>query len=256
MACRPSQNSLCLSGSLDSSYLRHPCSVAAAKSEEGGHLGPGTGLLVVVEGNIGSGKSTVLHALARMHAASGGVMVRQEPVDAPEWAALLALASSSPRRWAFTLQVAVFVQMALRSRTCDVETERGRVWLEVAERDVHSALAFVRVGVEVGTLSDVEASTIKKLILLHEQGGGRRPDVLVYLASPAEACLKRVRSRQRVGEESVSLEYLSALERAMLDQIHASRSGGMPVAVVDVGAKSVEAVALELYAICCRHKPV
>lgn len=162
-------------------------------------------MLVHLEGNIASGKSTLGQSLAahpRFH-------FIPEPVEV--WQTgfadnVLDRFYSDMGRWSFTFQVCTFATRvaALRDRPV------GRI--TIAERSIGcDRHVFALSLYEQGALDAVEWEVYRRL---WEEMAPKapRPDAILYLRTPAEECLRRLQARHRSEEGGVSLDYLLALE--------------------------------------------
>lgn len=187
-------------------------------------------MIVAVDGNIGSGKSRALAALAARGRAD--LRVFHEPVD--EWT-LLSAFYADRRTTALPFQLEVLESyagvptLAAEPGVTTVVTERS----PLTGRDV-----FGKLLVNDGLMSDGEWDTYNRW---HRRLGWT-PDAIVYVDTPPETCMRRVRSRARAAEcldDGVDRAYLDRLDRAhrvLLDH------GGVPVVRVD-GAADPDVVA-------------
>lgn len=186
---------------------------------------------VCVEGNIGCGKSTALDILATKRP---DLAVFQEPVD--DWARTgwLERYYADPARWAlpFSLKVLMsFVEPGNHPGPCCV-VERS----PVACRHVFSQLQF-----NDGKLTQEQWELFKEYYDIL----GWKPDVLVYVQTPADECHARIEARGRAAEASLELQYLKRLEFQYETML---RYAEVPVVRVDgtahpdVVAASIEAV--------------
>lgn len=162
--------------------------------------------MFIVEGNIGSGKSTFLSLLKN---ACPTFKIIQEPVH--NWAAerygqsLLEEFYKQPTRWAFTLET-----FAMLARSLDhVKNQKNHSAPVVMERSIYSGhYCFAKNGYQDGYFNDIEWEVYNKwadFILLEKC---QPPLGFIYLRANPEICHKRMHKRNRSGEELVSLEYL------------------------------------------------
>ena len=152
---------------------------------------------VSIEGNIGSGKSTVIASLASSaHAHAFETFV--EPVD--EWGDLLDLFYSSPAEWALAFSLKVLMSFrapAAHEGNCLVERS------PLACRHVFSQLLY-----NDGSLTQQEWDLFKE----YHDVLAWKPDCIVYVDTPVEVCMARVQHRDRVSERGLDVEYLKRVE--------------------------------------------
>jgi len=170
--------------------------------------------MILLEGNIGAGKSTVGRTLKE----SGLFDFIEEPVEA--WqdgfaSNLLDAFYSDMERWAFTFQITAFVTRAKTWQEVLALTNHRRV---VLERSIFTdRYVFASNSHHLGGMSDVEWQVYCGLWDFLASNYCVEPDCILYYRTPAEVCLERVRVRARHEESSLSLEYLRQLE-ALHDQ--------------------------------------
>jgi deoxyadenosine/deoxycytidine kinase len=162
-------------------------------------------MLVHLEGNIASGKTTLGEALAadpRFHFVP-------EPVEA--WRTeftenMLDRFYREMTRWSFTFQICTFSTRV--AALVDLPPNQ----ITVAERSIGcDRNVFAPSLYEQGAMDTVEWEIYCHL---WEQMAPKapRPDAILYLRTPAAECLRRLQARRRTEEDGVSLEYLLKLE--------------------------------------------
>ena len=164
-------------------------------------------MLVALQGNLGSGKSTILRQLQLE-----GYTVVPEPVHIWDTyihngQSLLQLFYADPARYGFTLQIMIMLNF-VKSIENACATAKGIVILE--RSPVASYKIFVTRLVEAGFMSQVELTLYQELfhaLIPHYN------IVNIYLRTDPTIAHRRVQLRNRLGEESVSLDYLHALHR-------------------------------------------
>ncbi|MEA3453160.1 MAG: deoxynucleoside kinase [Patescibacteria group bacterium] len=165
--------------------------------------------MILFEGNIAAGKSTVGRRLAESKL-FGFV---EEPVGA--WQQdfeenLLDLFYKDMNRWAFTFQLAAF-------------TTRAKTWTEVLalidhrnvvlERSIYcDRYVFAKNCYQSGLMKKTEWQLYCKLWDWLESNWCTEPDRIVYLRTPAEVCLERLEARGRSEETTIPIQYLRDLE--------------------------------------------
>jgi deoxyadenosine/deoxycytidine kinase len=175
-------------------------------SEAAPNQGTQVSLLVTIEGNLGAGKSTFLTKFQE----NEEYITLGEPVRMWESVGqenLLELKYRNPNRWEFTFQIYADLTRALSLR--DTQCQRK---VRIQERSMLSGhKIFAALQQEAGCLSEMEAEVLKTWYdYLSGVGSGVQttPDLFIYLRAPPEVVFERMRNRNRVAEQGVSLTYL------------------------------------------------
>lgn len=165
--------------------------------------------MILLEGNIGAGKTTVGKTLA----ASGEFGFIEEPTAA--WregyaANMLELFYNDPHRWAFTFQTCAFVTRAKTWKEMLALTDHSRV---VLERSIYcDRYIFAENCHRTGLMSPAEHQLYCGLWDFLVADYSVQPDLILYLRTPAAACLERIKARDRAEESGITLDYLLQLE--------------------------------------------
>ncbi|MBN1640701.1 MAG: deoxynucleoside kinase [Anaerolineae bacterium] len=166
--------------------------------------------MILLEGNIGAGKSTVGQALK----ASGLFDFIEEPVD--RWQSgfasnLLGLFYQDMERWSFTFQILAFITRAKTWQEVLARTNHRRV---VLERSIFTDRHVFATNMHhIGAMTETEWQVYCGLWDFLSSNYCVEPDAIVYLRTPAEECLRRITERHRSEESGITLEYLAQLER-------------------------------------------
>jgi deoxycitidine kinase len=165
--------------------------------------------MILLEGNIGAGKSTLGKTLAE----SGMFAFIEEPVEMWQTgfaANLLDAFYSDMERWAFTFQITAFVTRAKTWKEVLALTDHTRV---VLERSIFTdRYVFAKNSHQLGGMSDVEWDVYCGLWDFLVSNYCVEPDCIIYYRTPAEVCVERMKARGRTEESEVSLDYLRRLE--------------------------------------------
>lgn len=189
---------------------------------------------IVIEGNIGGGKSTVLNMISQR--------TRQpiflEPVDT-EWKEGLDLFYTDHSRWGFAFNLKVLMTY---------HQWRNNNFKAIYERcPMSSKHVFSQLQYENNLMTSFE----NKLYQEYYDNLAWEPDVMIYIRTPAEVCYERMNSRARECEANVPLEYLQqvndkyeSLCNFIVERnssLTTRKSKHIPLYIVD-GRQDVEAV--------------
>jgi deoxyadenosine/deoxycytidine kinase len=194
--------------------------------------------MILCEGNIGAGKSTVGKRLSDTKL----VAFVEEPVGA--WKGdfeenLLDLFYRDAHRWAFTFQLAAFTTRAKTWTEVLAMTDHRNV---VLERSIYcDRYVFAKNCYQSGLMTKTEWQLYCKLWDWLQSNWCADPDKIVYLRTPAEVCLNRINERGRAEESSIPIEYLKDLER-----LHDEWLLGNSKAIVVNGTQKEEEIVQEI----------
>jgi deoxyadenosine/deoxycytidine kinase len=167
-------------------------------------------LMILLEGNIGAGKST----LGKLLADCDDFDFIEEPTSA--WregfaANMLDLFYSDSNRWAFTFQICAFITRAKTWQEVLALTDHSRVVLErsiFCDRHVFAENCY-----RTGLMSLPEYQVYCGLWDFLASNYCVKPDLMLYLRTPAQVCIERIKVRDRLEESGIPLEYLLQLEQ-------------------------------------------
>jgi deoxyadenosine/deoxycytidine kinase len=145
---------------------------------------------VVIDGNIGSGKTTQLDLLEKK-----GFIVRREPID--QWP--LEEFYKDPQRWAF------FFHMKILQTLRPLKTPKTVVY----ERSLLSSRwVFWEVLRKKGQVTPQEDATYS---YFYEQFSWF-PDIYIFLSKTADLAWEHIQKRHQVGDSGVTKEYWAELD--------------------------------------------
>lgn len=171
--------------------------------------------LISIEGNIGSGKSTLVKELQKHW--KGDVIFLQEPVN--EWMkirdpttekTMLEMFYENPKENAFPFQMMAYVSRYSLIR--DTYEANPDILLITERCMATDREVFVNMLKEDGILRDVDYQIYMKWV--YTLGEKYHPDHIVYIRTRPETCLERIQRRNRKGEKDVSVEYLRKCHQA------------------------------------------
>lgn len=169
-------------------------------------------MLLIVEGNMGAGKSTFLSILKN----NLNVDIIYEPTD--KWQQvgadgnLLDLFYKDTKRWAYTFQSFAFITRV--QAVLDALNKKGAKELQILERSVYcDRFCFAKNCYESGTMSSLEWQIYKDWFAWLVEGYTQRPDGFIYLHTSPNICYDRMKKRDRSEEKEVPLSYLELLHK-------------------------------------------
>jgi deoxyadenosine/deoxycytidine kinase len=173
-------------------------------------------MIVSIEGNIGTGKTTFLQYLEK----NPENIIIYEPVD--DWLAIKDCNTGvsifetyykDKQRNAFLFQI-----LALQTRFENLvkmsKKHKGRIMF--CERSIYTDFhIFAKVMHRLGNMSDIEMQVYTKCHkFMCELADEVHIGGMIYLRASTEVCMQRVRKRNRLGEDQISLEFLTDLHDA------------------------------------------
>lgn len=206
----------------------HGAATATGQPHAGGGGGGGAVHVVYVEGNIGSGKSTLCKELAATCGGAGwpSIIVVEEPID--DFNAVDGLFEDMyrvPERWSFAFQLMVGMARSrafhagMRQAHSVARRTPGRDVVVVFERSFMSDQLFSESNLRSHELGVYErmVSRLYELETAVDAGQARSPAATIttiYLRSSPSACSQRIAQRGRAGEGLVTTAYLTDLHAA------------------------------------------
>ena len=172
---------------------------------------------LVIEGNIGAGKTSLASLLAEE---TGSRLVLESFSDNP----FLAKFYEEPERYAFQLELSF-----LSERYHQIKTELGHPDLfgQSVVSDYFLAKSFI---FSKHNLKDDEMKLFEKLFsIINLQAP--RPDLYVYLHLPVEKLLENIKQRGRSYEKHISYEYLKEVQEGYFGFLKSQQN--MKILVLD-----------------------
>ena len=180
------------------------------------------GGVIIVEGNIGAGKSTFAQCLA--HALDGEYL--PEPADGTN--PYLNDYYREPARWAFEMQMFLLTRRYRAQRYAQSRVRHLGQGFVVLDRSYHGDVCFARVQLKEGFFSQRDYETY----LLHHSDMKsllEPPAMAIFLDVSACICKRRIDRRMsekegRACESGISLDYLDDLQDE-IDKLSRSMDG-------------------------------
>lgn len=191
--------------------------------------------MFIVEGNIGTGKSTFLKALQQ---SLPHVSVQLEAVDywqtESHGQSILQNFYESPHRFAYSMETT-----ALKTRIQEHIANQASLIPKIVERSIYSGYhCFAHNSFEQGFLNQLEWNIYQAWFNFLTSKQCLPPQGFIYLQADPQIAYSRTRKRNRDAEESISLEYLQQIhekhEAFLINKVNVHSSiASTPVLVLD-----------------------
>jgi len=175
-------------------------------------------IIVSIEGNIGSGKTTIIENLETHLEHDQSILFLREPLDVWESVKdsqtgenILQKFYADPNKYAFAFQVMAYATRLSMVREA-IKSGRGQYRVIVLERSLAAdKRIFAKMLYDDGKIDDVCYQIYQKFYKEFSDEVGL--DGIVYIDADAEVCKQRVEKRSRQGEDGIPLEYLQKCKR-------------------------------------------
>ncbi|KAG9341287.1 hypothetical protein JZ751_019389 [Albula glossodonta] len=187
-------------------------------------------LVICIEGNIASGKTTCLEHFSK----TSDIEVLTEPVS--KWRNVqghnpLGLMYQDPSRWGLTLQT--YVQLTMLDRHLSPISAPIRMM----ERSIFSAkYIFVENLYRSGKMPDVDFVVLTEWFDWITQNISLPVDLIVYLQTTPQTCYERLKERCREEEKMIPIEYLETIHQLYEDWLINKTSFEVPAPVLVIPA--------------------
>ena len=178
-------------------------------------------LMISINGNIGSGKSTILEHLERYYkhidtATCANIMFLKEPVD--EWSTIRDAAGETilskfykdPAKYAFAFQIMAYATRLNLIRKTILDNPDCTIL--ICERSLEAdKQIFANMLHDDGLIDDVSYQIYCRNF--SEYAPDFKVDKNVYIDASAEVCFSRIAKRSRNGESNIELAYLQKCKK-------------------------------------------
>jgi len=167
--------------------------------------------LLIVEGNIGAGKSTFLRLIKDRLACQIVYEPHEKWQNISNKGNLLENFYNDTPRWAYTFQSYAFITRTLTQKNHALKNPYS---VQVLERSVFSdRYCFAKNLYESGLMSDLEWTLYLEWFGWFCQDHVTKPNGFIYLRTTPQTCYKRLLKRARHEEKAVPIEYLEQLHQ-------------------------------------------
>ena len=190
-------------------------------------------MIIYVEGNIGSGKTTFCNLLSKFFNSDSNIIL--EPVN--EWLSIVDENNVSildnfykdQQKWAFAFQLNSFI-----SRINKIDNNKNTK-INFIERSVFTdKYCFALNCYQTGKMNKMEYDIYCKWHDWLVDKFNVRPDAYIYLRTTPEKSFERMKKRSRGEEAEVPLNYLMLLHNKHEEWMEIERNNNMKVLTIDV----------------------
>lgn len=188
--------------------------------------------IITIDGNIGSGKTSVLNYLHKYHK----IPIDLEPVES--WNTYLSKLYDE-KMDVFKFQVRVWLDR------CWIQEKSEKTLILIERSPYYIKNSFIETAHTCGMITDLEH---EMLIELHSKTDSlwATHNMYIYLRSNPENCHKRIKKRNRQSEKSITQEYIQILHDSHEDTYQKALNDKMNIIVIDVDDKAINEVANEI----------
>lgn len=173
-------------------------------------------VIISIEGNIGTGKSTIVQELQKRYTKSEEIIFVKEPVDIWETIkdkdgrTIIEKFYENQSQYAFQFQMmALTTRLSILRKTIE---ENKLCKVVICERSIEADRnIFAKMLYDDEIISEIDYSIYK--LLFNEYINQFNIDGFVYINSNADTCYRRVAKRSRMGESNIELSYLEKCKK-------------------------------------------
>ena len=173
--------------------------------------------IISIEGNIGSGKTTILGIISNLLKTKVGIEFLKEPVD--EWINLkdskgqniLEVFYKNPERWSYSFQMNAYIS---KMKLLEKASRDAGLELLVCERSVETDRnCFAKQLYEDGKINELEWKLYNNWYYWLKEKTENTVDGIIYLRCSPEISYQRINKRSRKEENSIPIEYLTKIHQ-------------------------------------------
>jgi len=183
-----------------------------------------TRALIIVEGNIGSGKSTASKKLAERL----NLRLLEEPVDQDLLHLFYEDMKNGGNEWPFAFQIEMLSQRWAQQMSAGAETLlRGGYDGAILDRSLWGDRVFAEALAIAGKIHPKMFEIYEKFVR-NMSVVLWPPTLLLYLTASPETCLERIRRRNRPQEAGITLEYLQSIHEGYQRLLREAKTAFFP----------------------------
>lgn len=187
--------------------------------------------IITIDGNIGSGKTSVLTYLHKVHKYS----IDLEPIES--WNAYLEKLYND-KNDVFNFQVRIWLDR------CWIQEKTEKMIILMERSPYFIQNTFIELAYKDKMLTDTEHNM---LLDLHQKTNNLwKCNTYIYLRSDPENCIKRIKKRGRQSEQNISSKYIRDLHEFHEKTYENAKKQNMNIVVIDVDNKNINEIANEI----------
>lgn len=185
--------------------------------------------IITIDGNIGSGKTSVLNYLHKYNKLS----IDLEPIE--NWQKYINNIYSKNKRDIFNFQVRVWLDR------CWIQEKQDKSLILMERSPYFIKNTFIKMFYENNSISENEFNILNNLY--------NKTDNIwscygyIYLQSNPEKCLERINKRNRQGEDDITLDYVTSLHNLHENAVNNKTN----IIIINVENKDISEIANEIY---------
>lgn len=170
--------------------------------------------IISLEGNIGSGKSTILQIMQQKYQNNPNVIFVDEPVS--EWnlikdgnKSILELFYEDQAKYSFAFQIMAYITR-LRKLLQVLENSSDKII--ICERSIYTdKYVFAKMLYQQGHINEIEWKTYNYWFDTFKEK--TKLNMIIYVNTKPEICFERIKKRNRTGESNIPIDYLEHCHR-------------------------------------------
>jgi deoxyguanosine kinase len=170
--------------------------------------------IISLEGNIGSGKSTILQIMHQKYQNNPNVIFVDEPVS--EWnlikdgnKSILELFYEDQAKYSFVFQIMAYITR-LRKLLQVLENNSNKII--ICERSIYTdKYVFAKMLYQQGHINEIEWQTYNYWFDTFKEK--TKLNMIIYVNTNPEICFERIKKRNRTGESNIPIDYLEHCHR-------------------------------------------
>jgi|688.fasta_scaffold17831_9 deoxyadenosine/deoxycytidine kinase len=186
--------------------------------------------IITIDGNIGSGKTTILNYLHTNY----NIYIDLEPIE--QWKPFLDDIYNNNKNY-FNFQIRVWLD-----RSWIQEKDNTTIIMERSPYFIRNT--FNKYIIDNNLINNQENNIIQELY--NKTDLIWKSDYYIYIRSSPEKCLERINKRCRENEQNISIDYLNEIHKLHEDAYNNAIKNKMKIFVIDIESKSLETIAKEI----------